>query len=63
MQYIRQIYSDLPDSIIMPVELRHRKVELIILPLDDITEAQTSEYHVVEIDTIAKLSREELHER
>ena len=66
MQFIRQIYSDLPDSILMPVELRHRKVEVIILPLDDIDdikETQKNQYHVVEIDNIAKFSREELHER
>lgn len=63
MQFIRQIYSDLPDSIIMPVELRHRKVEVIILPLDDIAETETNDYHIIEIDNIAKFSREELHER
>jgi hypothetical protein len=63
MQFIRQIYSDLPDSIIMPVELRHRKVEVIILPLDDIAEPETNDYHIIEIDNISKFSREELHER
>lgn len=31
MQAIRQIYADLPESIIMPIEFRHRKVEIIIL--------------------------------
>jgi hypothetical protein len=63
MQFVRQIYSDLPDSIIMPVELRHRKVEVIILPIDDIEESQTGQYNVIEIDNITKLSRDELHER
>ncbi len=63
MQFIRQIYADLPDSIITPIEFRHRKVEVIILPLDDIQETQNNSYHVIEIDNIAKFSREELHER
>jgi len=63
MQAIRQIYADLPESIIMPIEFRHRKVEIIILPLDDIKETQEDHYHVIEINTIAKLSREQLHER
>lgn len=63
MQAIRQIYADLPESIIMPIEFRHRKVEIIILPLDDIKETQEDHYHVIEINNIIKLFREELHER
>ncbi len=63
MQAIRQIYADLPESIITPIEFRHRKVEIIILPLDDIKETQEDHYHVIEINNIVKLSREELHER
>jgi len=63
MQAIRQIYADLPESIIMPIEFRHRKVEIIILPLDDIKEMQEDHYHVIEINNIAKFSRAELHER
>jgi hypothetical protein len=63
MQAVRQIYADLPESIIMPIEFRHRKVEIIILPLDDIKEIQEEQYHIIEINNIAKLSREELHER
>jgi hypothetical protein len=63
MQAIRQIYADLPESIITPIEFRHRKVEIIILPLDDIKETQEDHYHVIEINNIINLSREELHER
>jgi hypothetical protein len=63
MQAVRQIYSDLPESIIMPIEFRHRKVEIIILPLDDIKETQEDHYHVIEINKITQFSREELHER
>lgn len=63
MQAVRQIYTDLPESIIMPIEFRHRKVEIIILPLDDIKETREDHYHVIEINNIAKLSREQLHER
>lgn len=63
MQAVRQIYTDLPESIIMPIEFLHRKVEVIILPLDDIKETQENQYHVIEINNISKYSREELHER
>ena len=68
MQAVRQIYADLPESIITPIEFRHRKVEIIILPLDDlltekIKETPKPNYHVIELNNIAKFSREELHER
>jgi len=63
IQAIRQIYADLPESIITPIEFRHRKVEIIILTLDDLKETQEEHYHVIEINNIVKFSREELHER
>lgn len=34
MQPIRQILYDAPDSVQIPLELRHRPIELIIWPLD-----------------------------
>jgi hypothetical protein len=34
MQFIRQIYEDLPDFIPIPDELKHSKAEVIILPLE-----------------------------
>lgn len=34
MQPIRQIIEDAPHSVQIPVELRHRRIELIIWPLD-----------------------------
>lgn len=35
MQVIRQIYESMPDVISVPNELRRRKAEIIILPLDE----------------------------
>lgn len=35
MQVIRQIYESMPDVISVPDELRRRKAEIIILPLDE----------------------------
>lgn len=35
MEAIRQIYESLPDVISVPAEMRRRKVEIIILPLDE----------------------------
>jgi hypothetical protein len=37
MQFIRQIYEDLPDTIAIPINLRHIKAEVIILPLESKT--------------------------
>ena len=34
MQFIRQIYDDLPGLIPVPAELKHSKAEVIILPLE-----------------------------
>jgi hypothetical protein len=34
MEAMRKIYRQLPDSLIMPRNLRHRRVEVILLPLD-----------------------------
>lgn len=36
MPYFRQIIEALPETITVPPELRHRRVEIIILPLDEI---------------------------
>ena len=55
MQAIRQIYADLPESIIMPIEFRHRKVEIIILPLDDIQETEEDQYYVIEVNDISTI--------
>ncbi|MGI8468845.1 MAG: hypothetical protein ACR2N3_10360 [Pyrinomonadaceae bacterium] len=35
MEAIRRIYESLPDVISVPPELRRRRVEIIILPLDE----------------------------
>ena len=35
MPYFRQIIDALPEIIIAPQALRHRRVEIIILPLDE----------------------------
>ncbi len=40
MEAIRQIYESLPDVISVPAEMRRRKVEIIILPLNE-TETET----------------------
>jgi hypothetical protein len=37
MTHFRQIYDDLPESILVPRELRHRRVEVILLPLGEPT--------------------------
>ena len=42
MPTIRQIYESSPDVISIPTSLRRRRVEVIILPLDEV-EAQNEE--------------------
>ena len=34
MEAMRHIYKQLPDTLKMPKNLRHRRVEVILLPLD-----------------------------
>jgi hypothetical protein len=34
MEATRKIYRQLPDTLMMPKSLRHRRVEVILLPLD-----------------------------
>ncbi len=36
MNYFRQIIEALPETIVAPPALRHRRVEIIILPLDEL---------------------------
>ena len=40
MDAVRQIYESVPDMIQIPPELRRRRVEVIILPLDEEQPAQ-----------------------
>jgi hypothetical protein len=35
MTHFRQIYDQVPATITIPLALRHRRVEVIILPLDE----------------------------
>jgi len=32
---LRTLYCDMPQTIIVPIELRHRVVEVIMLPIDE----------------------------
>lgn len=43
MQAIRDIYESMPDVINVPNELRRRKAEIIILPLDEIESENDAE--------------------
>lgn len=36
MTYFRQIINGVTETITIPMELRHRRVEIIILPLDEV---------------------------
>ena len=44
MDYFRRTYENAPPTITIPANLRHRKVEIIILPLEE------KENSVVEVD-------------
>jgi hypothetical protein len=65
MQAVRQIYADLPDSIVMPIEFRHRKVEIIILPLarspSIATDGLPSSAHPILPQKLIKLYKESHH--
>lgn len=40
MEATRKIYRQLPDTLMMPSNLRHRRVEVILLPLDSEKDSQ-----------------------
>jgi hypothetical protein len=66
MRPIRRIVEDAPDSVPIPEELRHRRIELIIWPLDD--EPQESapgrpRFNIARVDHIDIPSREERNAR
>lgn len=66
MQPIRQIFEQAPDSIPVPEALRHRRVELILWPLDadraQVTDAST-DYERRQVERIEIPSREERNAR
>ena len=71
MQPIRQVIEDAPDMIPIPPELRHKRLELIIWPLDNAEEAlQTGGttispplFRTMRVNKVIIPSREERYER
>lgn len=66
MQPIRQILEDAPDFIPVPEALRHRRVEIILWPLDPMpteTDESLTDYERVKVDKIEIPSRDDLHVR
>jgi hypothetical protein len=64
MHPIRQVFDDAPDSIEIPPELRHRRIELIMRPLDGEEELEArSDYERARVDRIEIPSREERNAR
>jgi hypothetical protein len=66
MQPIRKIIEDAPDSIPVPSDLRHRRIELILWPLDEAPPAMgdvPGDYERTLVDKIVIPSREERNAR
>jgi hypothetical protein len=66
MQPIRQIIEDAPESVRIPAELRHRRIELIIHALDDdagTQHRQGPQFRIAQVDRIDIPSREERNAR
>lgn len=65
MEPIRQIFDDAPDAIPVPEALRHRRVELILWPLDEPAEIAPAapDYERSRITGIEMPSREERNAR
>ena len=42
MEAVRKVYRQLPDTLTMPKNLQHRRVEVILLPLDAEKSSRTS---------------------
>jgi hypothetical protein len=68
MQPIRQIIDDAPDMIPIPMELRHKRLEVIIWPLEDRGKTYRADslkpkFRTMPVDSIMIPSREERYER
>lgn len=65
MNPLRQIYEDAPDVIVVPEGFRHRRIELIIWPLNDepSTPPTTPPYQKCIVAEIVMPSREDRHDR
>jgi hypothetical protein len=66
MNPIRQVIEDAPEFFPIPQELRHRKVEIILWPLDEKvsqTASPSSDYERTQVDRIEIPSREERNAR
>ena len=37
---LRQVYEDMPSMLMIPAEMRHKRVEVILFPLDDVESAK-----------------------
>jgi hypothetical protein len=68
MQPIRQVIVDAPNMIPIPWELRHKRLELIIWPLDDIDKTDLADssspvFRTMRVDRVVIPLREERYER
>jgi hypothetical protein len=66
MQPIRTVIEDAPDMISIPVEYRHRRLELIIWPLDEQADRVSSppaEFRTMQVERVIMPLREERYER
>ncbi|HSO83810.1 hypothetical protein [Thiocapsa sp.] len=69
MNAIRQVFDDAAEQlrIDLPPELQHRRVEVIILPMDEkvapFTETAGPRYRTFKVDERAIFDRDALHER
>ena len=66
MQFIRQLYNDLPSFIPIPSELKHSKAEVIILPLDsnshqEVMKSEQTTFKLM-LDELQKINNVELIE-
>lgn len=64
MQPIRRIIDDAPEAVRIPPHLHHRRIEVIIWPLDaDEAAAEAPDYERARVDSITIPSREERNAR
>lgn len=65
MHPIRQVLDDAPDAIPVPAELRHRRIEIILWPLDEAptVEPPAVEYERGKVEKIVIPSRDERNAR
>lgn len=70
MQPLRKVINDAPDMVLIPEELRHKRIEMILWPLEDEQKDNSQrttphrwEFKTLRVQDVIMPSRDERYER